>query len=138
MFSKIMVPVDLAHQDKLTRSLDCAADLARHYGIPVVFAGVTGTVPGVTGHTPEEFSRTLAEFAAAQGERSGIEAGHHAIVSHDPRVELDAKLVQAAEDLGADLIVMEGHIPNALDHFLPSDGGTVAKLAKATVMVVRG
>ncbi|NDR57870.1 universal stress protein [Aliiruegeria sabulilitoris] len=137
MFSKIMVPVDLAHQDKLTKSLECAAELARHFDIPVVYAGVTGTAPGVTGHTPEEFTRHLAEFAAAQGESAGISTAHHAIISHDPRVELDAKLVRAAEEIGADLIVLEGHVPNVLDHFLPSDGGIVAKLAKATVMVVR-
>ncbi|SDL19890.1 universal stress protein [Aliiruegeria lutimaris] len=137
MFTKIMVPVDLAHQDKLTKSLECAAELARHFDIPVVYVGVTGTAPGATGHTPEEFASHLAEFAAAQAERSGISTAHHAIISHDPRVELDARLVHAAEEIGADLIVMEGHVPNVLDHFLPSDGGIVAKLAKATVMVVR-
>ncbi len=137
MFSKIMVPVDLAHQGKLTRSLDCAAELARHFDIPVIYAGVTGTAPGVSGHTPEEFTRHLAEFAASQGVRAKISAGHHAIISHDPRAELDARLLQAAEEIGADLIVMEAHVPNVLDHFLPSDGGTIAKLAKATVMVVR-
>ena len=137
MFSKIMVPVDLAHTDKLTKSLKCAAELARHFDIPVVYAGVTGTAPGAMGHTPEEFTQNLAEFAAAQGTDAGFSAGYHAIISHDPRVELDAKLVKAAEEIGADLIVMEGHVPNVLDHFLPSDGGTVARLAKATVMVVR-
>ncbi|PRY24428.1 nucleotide-binding universal stress UspA family protein [Aliiruegeria haliotis] len=138
MFTKIMVPVDLAHQEKLTRSLDCAAELARHFGIPVIYAGVTGTAPGVAGHSPADFTQHLADFAAAQQERQGVATGYHAIVSHDPRVELDEKLVRASEDLQADLIVMEGHMPNVLDHVLPSDAGTVASLAKATVMVVRG
>ncbi|MDV7145327.1 universal stress protein [Tropicimonas sp. TH_r6] len=137
MFSKIMVPVDLAHQAKLSRSLDCAAELARHFDIPVIYAGVTGTAPGPTGHTPEEYTRNLAEFAAAQAVRSGISTGYHTIISHDPRVELDACLLRATEELEADLIVMEAHVPNVLDHLLPSDGGTIAKLAKATVMVVR-
>ena len=137
MFSKIIVPVDLAHESKLTKSLKCAAELARHFKIPVVYAGVTGTSPTEVGKTPEDYANQLAEFANSQGATEGIETTHHAIISHDPRVELDSKLISAAEELGADLFVMEGHIPNVLDHLIPSDGGKIASHAKVSVMVVR-
>ena len=45
MFTKIMAPVDLAHIESLERALDCAADLAKHYGLPIAYVGVTSSGP---------------------------------------------------------------------------------------------
>jgi len=41
MYQKIMVPVDLAHVERLGKALGTATDLAKHYGIPVCYVGVT-------------------------------------------------------------------------------------------------
>ena len=66
-----------------------------------------------------------------------IETGAHAIFSHDPAVDLDPALIKAAEEIGADLIVMASHIPNLMDYVWPSNGGTIAGHSKASVFVVR-
>lgn len=137
MFSRIMVPVDLGHKERLAKAMKVAADLGRLYGAPVIYAGVTGNVPSKLAHRPAEFTEKLAAFAAEQGRAEGIDAGHHAIVSHDPSIDLDPALIRAAEELGADLIIMASHIPNLTDYVWPSNGGTVASHAKVTVMVVR-
>lgn len=137
MFTKIMVPVDLAHADKLERALQCAADLATHYKATVVYVGVAAATPGSVAHTPQEFAEKLAAFAAAQGESAGISTDSLAMTSHDPSTDLDPTLLDALDQCGADLVVMASHIPNLTDYIRPSNGGTIARRAKVSVMVVR-
>lgn len=138
MFQKIMVPVDMAHRDRLRRSLDVAADLARHYDIPVAYVGVTAGVPGPVAHSPEEFRGKLDAFALEEAARHGIKAAGHMAIAHDPVTEVDDALMRAIGETGADLVVMASHVPNILDYVWPSNGGKLAEHAKCTVMVVRG
>ncbi len=137
MFTKIMTPVDLAHQDRLAKALQVSADLAKHYNVPVIYVGVSAATPSSVAHTPAEFADKLGKFAAGQGELHGIEASAHAITSHDPRTDLDPTLLKAVDETGADLVVMASHIPNVTDYIWPSNGGTIAGHAKASVLVVR-
>jgi nucleotide-binding universal stress UspA family protein len=137
LFTKIMVPVDLAHADKLERALQCAADLATNYNATVVYVGVAAATPGSVAHTPQEFAEKLAAFAAAQGESAGISTDSLAMTSHDPSTDLDPTLLDALDQCGADLVVMASHIPNLTDYIWPSNGGTIARRAKVSVMVVR-
>lgn len=137
MFNTIMVPVDLAHADRLEKALSVAAMLGRHDGATVTFVAVSGNVPSKLGHTPEEFAARLRSFADAQATTHGITTTSHAITSHDPSVDLDDKLLDAAKTLDADCIVMASHIPNLADHLWPSHGGSLARHARASVFVVR-
>ncbi len=137
MYSNIMVPVDLTHEDKLDTSLKCAADLAAHWKATVTYVGVTSSAPGKLGHNPEEYSERLARFAAAQGELNGIEATSHTAVSHDPSVDLDKTLLSAIKDTGADLVVMQTHIPNITDYVWASHGEKIAGHTGVSVMLVR-
>lgn len=138
MFRNIMVPVDLAHEKTLAHALGVAADLARHWGARVTYVGVTSPVPGVLAHTPEEFGEKLAAFAAVQGQTQGIETASHPAIAHDPTTEVDDALMRAIDATGADLVVMQSHIPGLMDYVWPSNGGKLAGHAKASVMVVRG
>jgi nucleotide-binding universal stress UspA family protein len=137
VFSTIMTPVDLAHQEQLEKSLKCTADLARHYNAKVVFVGVTANTPSSVAHTPEEYADKLGKFAAGQGELHGYDAAAHAVTSHDPAADLEDKLLHAVSDTGADLVVMASHVPGLAEHFWPSNGGKIAAHAKASVLVVR-
>ncbi|MDU8913199.1 universal stress protein [Aestuariicoccus sp. MJ-SS9] len=137
MFTRIMVPVDLAHADRLERALACAGDLGMHYGATVIYVGVSAATPGSIAHTPEEFGQKLAAFAEMQGQRFGVTAESHPVISHDPAIDLDPSLLKAVTDTSADLVVMASHIPNVVDHFWPSNGGTIASRADVSVMVIR-
>ncbi len=137
MFSKIMVPVDLAHADKLGRALDVAAQLARNSGGEVVYVGVTTGTPTSVAHSPEEYRQKLEAFAAAQSEAAGHPATAHMVLSHDPAVDLDRQLEKAAEQTGADLVVMATHVPGAFDAFGPNHGGALARHSKISVFLVR-
>lgn len=138
MFSKIMVPIDLGHIDKLGKALGIASQMARNSGAEVVYVGVTGTAPSGVAHTPEDYAAKLKQFAAEQAESSGHAASGHAMVSHDPATELDATLTKAAEETGADLVVMATHVPGAFDAFGPNHGGAFARHSKISVFLVRG
>lgn len=137
MFSKIMTPVDLTHQDRMQRALECSADLSRHYGAPVVYVAVSAKTPSSVAHTPKEFAEKLAAFASAQATLHGVEASGHPVFCADPTTDVDDALLGAVAETGADLVVMASHIPTALDHVWPSNGGKVAEYAKASVLVVR-
>ena len=137
MFDKIMVPVDLAHADRLEKALKAAGDLGRHYDAPLVYVGVGSATPSSVAHTPEEFAQKLDDFAKGQAESHGVAAEAHAITTHDPAIDLDRTLMKAVDEVGADLVVMASHIPNVTDHIWPSNGGTIAGHAKVSVMIVR-
>lgn len=138
MFKKIMAPVDLAHETSLARALGVTADLARHWGAEVTYVGVTSPSPGALAHTPEEFAAKLTAFAARQAAAHGIAAQAHPAIAHDPTTEVDDALLRAVDETGADLVVMQSHVPGLVDYVWPSNGGKVAGHARASVMVVRG
>ncbi len=137
MYSNIMVPVDLAHVERLAKALDTAADLARHYGASVCYVGVTTSAPGEAAHNPAEFEARLEALGAAQAERHGAAVSTRTIVSNDPAIDLDDKLIGAVQETGADLVVMASHMPGLMEHVFASNAGYVASHAAVSVFVVR-
>lgn len=138
MFSRIMVPVDLAHLPTLRKALQVAGDCARHYQAPITFVGVTAAAPGKLGHNPEEFSARLEAFGAEEAAAHGITADTRTIISHDPTTDVDDALLKAVGEVGADLVVMASHVPGLADYIWPSNGGKMAVHSDASVFVVRG
>lgn len=137
MYRKIMTPVDLAHLDQLGKALSTTADLAKHYGIPVCYVGVTASTPGAVAHTPEEFAAKLEAFGRQQAAEHGHSVTTKALVSHDPAIDLDKTLLKAVAETGSDLVVMQSHVPNITDYIWPSNGGAIASHSEASVFVVR-
>lgn len=137
MYKKIMVPVDLAHTDRLQKALDTAADLANHYGIPLCYVGVTTGMPGSVAHNPQEYEKKLKEFASSESARRGMEVEAKTYMSHDPSIDLDQILMKAIHELGADLVVMASHVPGVPEHVFSSNAGYLASHADVSVLVVR-
>ena len=137
MYRKIMVPVDLAHIERLDKALATATDLAKHYGTSICFVGVTAETPTEVAHNPTEFGAKLKEFGARQSAKHGLDVETAAYPSHDPAVDLDRTLIAAAEQNGADLIVMASHVPGLQEHIFASHAGAVASHARVSVFVIR-
>ena len=137
MYRKIMVPVDLAHIERLDKAITTATDLAQHYGIPICFVGVTAETPTEVAHTPKEFAEKLEVFGVTQAKKHGLDIDTAAYPSHDPAADLDETLIAAARDNGADLIVMASHVPGLPNHIFASNAGAVASHAEISVFVVR-
>lgn len=137
MYSRILVPVDLEHVDKLSKALDTAGNLAAPDGATLIYTGVTTTTPSATAHTPAEYSRKLEAFAQEQGQRHGVPAEAHTIVSHDPAIDLADKLIEAVKETQADCVIMASHVPGVADHMFHSNAGHVGSYAPASVFIVR-
>lgn len=137
MYEKIMVPVDLAHLPRLEKAIGVATDLAKLYRLPICFVGVTAETPTEVAHTPREFAEKLAAFGATHAGKHDLKVDTAAYPSHDPAVDLDKTLINAAGETGADLIVMASHIPGLPEHIFASHAGAVASHARVSVFVVR-
>ncbi|WMS44274.1 universal stress protein [Acuticoccus sp. MNP-M23] len=137
MYRTIMVPVDMAHVDRLDRSLQVCADLAKLYSAEVVYVGVTTEAPSEIAHTPAEFEARLKAFAEAETATHGHKARVRAYASHDPTSDLNHTLIEAVDDTGADLIVMAGYLPSFADHFRRSHESVLLNRTKVSLLVVR-
>ena len=87
-YTKIAVPVDLSHTDKLNKALTTAADLAKHYHASIYLLAVTSSAPGEVAHNPVEFHQKLSQFAAAQSTAMGVEFKTRDAVTPDPAIAL--------------------------------------------------
>lgn len=137
MFQTIVVPVDLAHEANLQKCLQVAAEMAKHHQARLCFVGVASANPGAVARTPEEYANKLQSFAEAQAASHGVATSAHAIQSHDPAVDMNKALDKAIAELGADLVIMQSHVPNVTDYIWAGHGAHVAAHAKASVMLVR-
>ncbi|MDT8450444.1 MAG: universal stress protein [Wenzhouxiangellaceae bacterium] len=139
MYSKIMVPVDLQHIEKIDKSLQCAAELAGIWDSVVCYVAVTGRVPNRVAPSPEKFEVEMNMFAHEQRDRFGIETEYKVVSSVDVPVELDDKILGAIDEIGADLVVMASHVPGVPDrlHLMSSNAAHIVRHADVSVFVVR-
>ncbi|WP_425641046.1 universal stress protein [Marinomonas gallaica] len=138
MYTKIMVPVDLGHVDRLEKALKTAADMANLYDVPLCYVGVSSSVPSNIAHGSAEFTSMMTAFGQEQAQKyslSNVTAA--AYICPDPTVDLDDVLIKAAVENNADLIVMASHVPGLADHIFASNAGYVASYSKISVLVVR-
>ncbi len=137
MYTKIMVPVDLAHIQRIEKALLTAADLAKHYDATVCYVGVTPETPSEVAHNPQEFAEKLKAFGQEQAKQHGLTAESLSRLGHDPAIDLADTLLKAIDEIGADLVVMASHVPGFPDHFFSSNAGWVASHARISVFVIR-
>jgi len=139
MYSKILVPVDLSHLDKMPKTLETSIDIAKHYNSTLCYVTVTNTTPGAAAHNPEELAEKLQEFAEEQGKSHGIKAQSKVIETPDTAVELDDRLLDVIKETGADLVVMASHPPGIGDrlHILHSNAARLVKYSDVSIFVVR-
>ena len=139
MYRKILVPVDLAHLDKLSKALDTAIDIAKHYDAALRYVTVTNSTASAAAHNPKELAEKLDAFAREQGEAHGINTESKVTSTADTAVELEERLLEAIEESDADLVVMASHAPGIGDklHFIHSNAANIVKDSSVSVFVVR-
>jgi len=132
-----MIPVDLAHADRLTKAVDVAAAIAGSSGARLLVVGVTANTPTAIAHNPEEFGRKLREWASGQGARLGLAIEAKTVTSHDPAVDLDATLERQIEEERIDLVVMASHVPGFADYLRTANAIDLAAHTDTSVFIVR-
>lgn len=142
MFSSILVPVDLNHPASWEIALPKALELAKQYGSTLHLVDV---VPDfgmaiVRGFFPEGFEEQALEKAAADLEifakehiPDGVKAETH--LAHGAPSD---QILQMAEKLSADLILMASHQPDRFQDFiLGSNAEKIVSHSPVSVLVVR-
>lgn len=139
MFQRVMVPVDLQHLDVMQKALAMAADIASRHSAELWYVAVTGKVPNRVAKTPEEFAEDVEAFAAEQSRESGLQIQTRIVSSVDIIAELDDKLLETAQQIKADLIVMPSHVPGLSDrlHLIRSNAAYIVRHSTVSVFVVR-
>ncbi|MEJ6392522.1 universal stress protein [Gymnodinialimonas sp. 2305UL16-5] len=138
MYSKILVPVDLDHIDKLAKALDAAAQAAQASSGTVVYVNVVDAVPTPSPRTEgERMAERLKAFTKEQAEAHGIATQDHVALRGDLHLNVGSDIIRTAKEAECDLIVMASHIPGIRDHFLSSNAGYVASHAPISVHIVR-
>ena len=137
MFTKIMVPVDLAHAATVEKAIQIAADLARLHSAEIFLVGVTDTAPGSVAHDPNEYQQNLEQFAADHSSRHGCSMTAKVVICNDPAAELDEALEDYGKEINVDLVVMASHLPGFMDHLFHSRAGHLATHTDISVFIVR-
>lgn len=141
MFRDILLAVDLNEPETQQRALEAAvatarAHKARLHVVTVVpdfgMSIVASYFPADFEHKAiEDAKRRLHEYVAANVPK-GIQVQH--IVGHGTVYK---EIIQAAREVGADLIVLASHRPELKDYLLGPNATHVVKHADCSVLVVR-
>ena len=140
MFTKILVPIDLADTDLAKPSINTAVELAKASGGAVRILNVLPMTPVMLAeYVPADFDtqqRQSAEEALALiAKETGMDAAHLSTVVRQGGIYHE--VLEEAKLMPADLIVMSSHRPAMKTYFLGSNAGHVVRYAKCSVLVVR-
>ena len=141
MFKKILVPVDLTEPEFAKPAIDAAVEMARASGGEVRIVNVLPMTPVMLAeYVPADFDtqqrQTSEEAIAKLAKDSGFEASRLSTVVRQGGIYHE--VLEEAELMGADLIVMVSHRPALKTYFLGSNAGHVVRYATCSVLVVRG
>lgn len=141
MYKDILLPIDLGQKGSWEKALPFAVDLARHYSarlhvMTVVpdygFHYVAQFFPaGYETGMLEEANARLHEFVRTNVPE-GIQVQH--IVAHG---NIYREIVRAADEIGADVIVMASHSPDVSDFIIGPNAERVLHKYGRSVFIVR-
>ncbi|MBL4610085.1 universal stress protein [Halopseudomonas sp.] len=142
MYKKILLPIDLNHEQSWTKALPTALQLCRDYGASLHIVTVIPDfgLPLVGGFFPREYTEK-AEAAVTQRLKEFVLENIPEEVQVQ-RIVTDGKAYEAilrvAKQLKVDLIVMASHKrKRAEDYILGTNAMRVVQQSKRSVMVVR-
>jgi nucleotide-binding universal stress UspA family protein len=140
MYKKILVPVDLAEPSVAKPAIERACGMAQQSGGTVRLVNVLPMTPVMLAeYVPPDFDvqqRKSAEDAMATiASECGLNEGRASGVVRQGGIYHE--VLEEAQSIGADLIVMTSHRPAMRTYFLGSNAGHVVRYAKCSVLVVR-
>ncbi|MDJ0992869.1 MAG: universal stress protein [Dinoroseobacter sp.] len=134
MYDRILIPVDLDHEELVPPKLDLARRLLAPQG-RITMMAVLESVPGYVSefvmdkpenHLTSKVSKALQKLA------DGDDVDVH-VCTGKPGVEI----AQYAEDANMQLIIVGSHRPGMRDYFLGSTAARVVRRAPCSVLVAR-
>lgn len=141
MFKSILLPVDLSDTSSWQKAAPVAIALARQNGakIHVITIIPDYGMPLVGSFFPHDFADKALKATKAELEKF--------VAEHIPAELLDGstavsgtiykRILDTADDLGSDLIVISSHRPEKADYLLGPNAARVVRHANQSVFVVR-
>lgn len=140
MLKNILVPIDLVQERSWRRALTFGVDQARHYGAQLHVVSVGDiNLDMTTGLLPDDFKSKYRDqiekrLAAVVRENVPDDIPVRRIV-REGRVYRE--ILEAAKQIGADLIIMASNRPAVRDYLLGSNAARVVRHANCSVWIVR-
>ena len=136
MFRKIIVPVDCSALDKGEKILRKAASLLDDGGELILLT----VVEDIPGYLAIDLPVDIIENAVKDGKAKLLELKQKTGV--EARVELRSgaparEILAAANEHGADLIVIASHVPDIGNYFIGATADRVVRHSKCSVLVDR-
>lgn len=140
MFKSILVPIDLADTDLAKPALGNATALAGMSGGSIRLLNVLPMTPVMLAeYVPADFDaqqrQSTEEALSIVARESGIDAARISTVVRQGGIHHE--ILEEANAMKADLIVMTSHRPAMRTYFLGSNAGHVVRYAKCSVLVVK-
>ncbi len=140
LFSKILIPVDLAELIVLKSALEKAVALANWCGADFRLVNVQNLLPlTFMDYVPADFDDLQKREASAQliNMESKIALPKERVSSCVRIGSIYSEILSEADEWGADLIVVGSHRPAMSTYLLGSNAKTIVRHAKCSVLVVR-
>jgi nucleotide-binding universal stress UspA family protein len=140
MYKKILVPVDLADTDLAKPAVETAVNMAKASGGTVRLINVLPMTPVMLAeYVPPDFDvqqrKSSAEALTIVARECALDSGR--VSTNVRQGGIYHEVLEEAQAIGADLIVMSSHRPAMRTYFLGSNAGHVVRYAKCSVLVVR-
>ncbi|WP_296478154.1 universal stress protein [Roseinatronobacter sp.] len=137
MYGRIIVAVDLEHVEQGRALLKRAARFLDEGG-EIRLLHVLEDVPGyIAAELPSDISERRRAEAVVEL-RAMIDPKADIRIAHEVRRgAASGQILQAAEDSGAELIMIASHKPGLRDYFIGSTAARVIRHAKCSVLVER-
>ena len=141
MFKSVLLPIDLSQESSWKEAIPVAVNMAKESGaklqvltvIPDYGMAVVGSFfpADYAQNALAETEKQLAEFVSKHFAADANVEGH---VKHGT---IYKEIIQSADDLNCDLIVLASHRPETKDYLLGPNAARVARHAGQSVFVVR-
>lgn len=140
MYYRILVPIDLSDVNLATPAITSALMIAKEADAVIRLVNVLAVTPvTLVEYVPPDFEmqqRAAAEEAIAiVAKETGLPPERISTVVRQGNV--DREILDEAEAMNADLIVMSSHRTGLRTYFLGSNAGHVVRYAACSVLVVR-
>jgi nucleotide-binding universal stress UspA family protein len=140
MYKKILVPIDLTDPEYARPAIETAVSMARASGGTVRLLNVLPMTPVMLAeYVPPDFDvqqrKSAEETIAVVAKETGLDPAQ--ISAAVRQGSIYHEILDEAQSMDADLIVMCSHRPAMRTYFLGSNAGHVVRYAPCSVLVVR-
>ena len=140
MFKNLLLAVDLNVPGSWKRALPAALELCKAESMLHVITVMPGIDPSISPYFPEDANSKMMKTAKEDLRRFVKEKVPAGVMVKEivSQGSIYREILDAAEQVGADLVVMASHKPDVTDYLLGANAAHVVRHCPRSVLVVRG